>query len=157
MYILENPIVYRIQQKLIIACSLLSFLVLAGCSEEAPPPVQDVTRPVKTMVIAGADAAGMRSFPARIEASARADLSFRIPGTVNELPVKEGDRLKTGDLVALLDPTDYQIVENEKRATFEKTKKNFQRGKQLVSTGAISESDYDRLEAEFKKARAAPE
>lgn len=156
MHILENLIAYRIKQKLIVACSLLSVLVLVACTEEEQPSqTEDVTRPVKTMVIAGSDAAGMRSFPARIAASARADLSFRIPGTVNELLVKEGDRLQVGDLVAALDPTDYQIVVNERRATFDKAKKNFQRAKKLVSTGAISESDYDRLEAEFKKARAA--
>ena len=156
MHILENLIVYRIQQKLFITCSLLSILVLVGCTEKEPPPqVQDVTRPVKTMVIAGADAAGMRSFPARIAASARADLSFRIPGTVKELPVKEGDRLLEGDLVARLDSTDYQIVVDDKRATFKKTEKNFGRGKKLIKSGTISQADFDRLEAEFKSARAA--
>ena len=156
MHILENLIAYRIQQKLIIACSLLSILVLVGCTEKEPPPqVQDVPRPVKTMVIAGADAAGMRSFPARIAASARADLSFRIPGTVKELPVKEGDRLQEGDLVARLDSTDYQIVVDDKRATFKKTEKNFGRGKKLIKSGTISQADFDRLEAEFKNAQAA--
>lgn len=155
MRILENLITYRIQQKLIIACSLLYIWVLAGCTEKAPPPqVQDFARPVKTMVIAGADAAGMRSFPARIAASARANLSFRIPGTVKELPVREGDRLQEGDLVARLDSTDYQIVVDDKRATFKKAEKNFGRGKKLIKSGAISQADFDRLEAEFKNAQA---
>lgn len=156
MHILENLIVDRIQQKLIIACSLLSILLLVGCAEKEPPPqVEDVARPVKTMVIAGADASGMRSFPARIAAAARAGLAFRIPGTVKDIPVKESDRLQQGDLVARLDPTDYQIVVDDKRATFTKAAKNFERGKKLIKSGTISQFDFDKLEAEFKNARAA--
>ncbi|MGB5199719.1 MAG: efflux RND transporter periplasmic adaptor subunit, partial [Sedimenticolaceae bacterium] len=77
------------------------------------------------------------------------------PGTVQELPVKEGDRLQEGDLVARLDPTDYQIVVDDRQATFDKAEKNFARGKQLVGSGAISRLDFDRLEAEFKNAQAA--
>jgi RND family efflux transporter MFP subunit len=155
MHILENLIVYRFPQKLFMACSLLSILLLVGCTEEAPPLVEDVARPVMTMVIAGTDASGMRSFPARIAAAARAGLAFRIPGTVKDIPVKESDRLQQGDLVARLDATDYQIVVDDKRATFTKTAKNFERGKKLIKSGTISQFDFDRLEAEFKNARAA--
>ena len=139
----------------IIACGLFIVFMLGGCTEEAPTQTEPVARPVKTMVIAGVDAAGARSFPARIAAAQRADLAFRVPGTVKELPVKEGDRLKEGGLVARLDPTDYQIVVDDRQATFDKTDKNYERGKELVGSGAISRSDFDRLEAEFKNAQAA--
>ena len=138
----------------IIACGLLVAGILIGCAEQQPPQTEAVARPVKTMLIAGADATGVRSFPARIAAAARADLAFRVPGTVQELPIKEGDPVKQGDLVARLDPTDYQIVVDDRQATFDKAQKNFGRGEELVSSGAISRSDFDRLEAEFKNARA---
>ncbi|MGB5466850.1 MAG: efflux RND transporter periplasmic adaptor subunit [Sedimenticolaceae bacterium] len=143
------------QRKLAIACGLFVAAMLGGCAEEVPPQTEAVTRPVKTMVIAGVDASGVRSFPARIAAAQRADLAFRLPGTVQELPVKEADRLQEGDLVARLDPTDYQIVVDDRQATFDKAEKNFARGKQLVGSGAISRLDFDRLEAEFKNAQAA--
>ncbi len=129
--------------------------MLGGCAEEVPPQSEAVARPVKTMVIAGADASGVRSFPARIAAAQRADLAFRIPGTVQDLPIKEGDRLKKDDLVARLDPADYQIVVDDRQATFDKAEKNYARGKRLVGSGAISQLDFDRLEAEFKNAQAA--
>ncbi|MCG6967868.1 MAG: efflux RND transporter periplasmic adaptor subunit [Chromatiaceae bacterium] len=146
---------HRTQGRFLIAGGVLVASMLGGCTEQAPPQIEAVARPVKTMVIAGADAAGARSFPARIAAAQRADLAFRVPGTVKEFPVKEGDRLQEGGLVARLDPTDYQIVVDDRRATFDKTNKNYERGKELVDTGAISRSDFDRLEAEFKKAQAA--
>ncbi len=145
------------QRKTVIACSLVAAWALSACSEQAPPQPEDVVRPVKTMVVAGVDASGRRSFPARIEAAQRADLAFRVHGTVQELPVKEGDRLREGDLVARLDPTDYQIVVNDRQASFSNAKKNYERGKELVSGGNISKMDFDRLEAEFKSAQAALE
>jgi len=131
--------------------------LLAACAEDQPPPTEPTPRPVKTMVIAGADTAGKRSFPARIDAAQRAELAFRVGGTVKELPIKEGDRLAEGDLVARLDPTDFQIVVNDRQATFDKARKNFERGKELVGSGAISQVDFDQLEAEFKNAQAALE
>mgnify|MGYP001829144215 FL=1 len=143
------------QRKSALASGLFVAAMLGGCAEEQPPQTEAVVRPVKTMVIAGVDASGVRSFPARIAAAQRADLAFRLPGTVQELPINEGDRLKEGDLVARLDPADYQIVVDDRQATFDKAEKNFARGKQLVGSGAISALDFDRLEAEFKNAQAA--
>ena len=143
------------QWKSVIFCGLSVALLLGGCAEQEPAQTEAVARPVKTMMIAGADATGARTFPARIAAAARADLAFRVPGTVQELPIKEGDPVKEGDLIARLDPTDYQIVVDDRQATFDKAQKNYDRGKELVSSGAISGSDFDRLEAEFKNARAA--
>jgi RND family efflux transporter MFP subunit len=151
----DSLISHRTQRDLIFACSLLAASALGGCSENEPPQSEAVVRPVKTMVIAGADAAGMRSFPARIAAAARADLAFRVAGTVQDLPIKEGDRLQQGQLVARLDPTDYQIVVDDKRATFDKAEKNFERAKKLIASGAISQVDFDKLEADFKNAQAA--
>jgi RND family efflux transporter MFP subunit len=145
------------QRKSVIACGLFVAMVHGGCAETEPPPVADVARPVKTIVVAGVDGNGTRNFPARIEAAQRADLAFRVSGTVQELPVKEGDKLKDGDLVARLDPKDYQIVVNDRRAAFSNAKKNYDRGKELVGAGNISKMDFDRLEAEFKSAQAALE
>ena len=150
-----NPRTRRARGGIAAAGLLVIAWVLGGCAEQQAPVVETVARPVKTIVIAGADAAGIRSFPARIEAAQRADLAFRLPGTVQDLPIKEGDLVRQGNLVARLDPTDYQIVVDDRQATFDKAEKNFARGKELVSSGAISRSDFDRLEAEFKNARAA--
>lgn len=155
MRIPANLNAHRLQKKTVMTCGLFLVWLFAGCAEKEPSQTEDVVRPVKTMVIAGADAAGMRSFPARIAAAARADLAFRVPGTVQDFPIKEGDQLRKGGLVARLDPTDYQIVVNDKRATFEKAEKNFERGKKLIESGAISQVDFDKLEAEFKNAQAA--
>ncbi len=133
----------------------LPVLLLLACSEPPPPVVEEVSRPVKTLLIEAPASSGVRNFPARIDAHHKAELAFRVPGKVQELLVKEGDRVKEGQEVAKLDPTDFQIVVNDRQASFDNAKKNFGRAKDLIKKGNISKMDYDRLEAESKNSRAA--
>lgn len=135
--------------------SLILVTLLAACSE--PPPVEpaDTSRPVKTMLIESQDIDAIRSFPAVIDAGRKAELAFRIPGTVQELPVKEGEKVIEGQVVASLDKKDYQIVLNDHQARYSNAKKNFARGKELIKDGFISRVDFDRLEAEYESTRSA--
>ncbi len=133
----------------------LSLFLLVGCAEEPAPVAVDTTRPVKTLLIETPEVGGIRNFPARIDANRRVELAFRVPGKVQELLVGEGDHVKEGQEVARLDSTDFQIVVNDRQATFDNASNNYKRGKELVQKGHISKMDYDRLEAEFKNARAA--
>jgi len=139
--------------QLLTLIALLSYL--AGCAKEAPEEQPEAVRPVKTMLIDAPEKGGIRNFPARIDANRKAELSFRVPGKVQELLVKEGDEVEEGQDVARLDPKDYQIVVNDREATYSNAKKNFDRAKELIEKGHISKMDYDRLEAEFRNAEAA--
>ncbi len=135
---------------------LLLILLLTACGGE--PEVVDQAnpiRPVKTVLVGDATAGGIRSFPARIAAAQRAEVAFRLPGTVAELNYKQGDRVRQGDILARLDPTDYQIVVNDRQATLDNAKSNWDRAQQLIKQGYISKMDYDRLQAEFKNASLA--
>ena len=137
---------------------ILLAVVLYGCSgEQQPQPAAETTRPVKTLVIADASGSGsgVRNFPARIDAAQQAELAFRVPGKVDQLLVKEGDVVQAEQTVARLDPKDFQIVVNDRQAIFDRDTKNYDRAKGLVKSGAISRMDFDRIEAEFKSARAA--
>jgi RND family efflux transporter MFP subunit len=133
----------------------LTLLVLAACSggeTTAPPPL---TRPVKTFIVEGGSADAKRTFPGRVDASQRADLSFRVPGQLHEILVKEGDVVEEGEVLARLDPADYELIYEDKKATFDNTSSNFERAKELVADGNISRMDYDRMEANFRSATAA--
>ena len=133
--------------------ALCLVLALAACGE-APPPAAETSRPVKTVVVEGAGGSGMREFPGRIDANRQAEMSFRVGGTVNAVHVREGDRVQEGQLLAELDKTDYQIRVDNRQAQFDNAEKNFQRARELVSGGAISQMDFDRLEANYKSTQA---
>ncbi|QEG35433.1 Multidrug resistance protein MdtA precursor [Bythopirellula goksoeyrii] len=81
--------------------SCAAILFANGCRPEESPPVPGV-RPVKTMVVTAGDGERLRSFPGTVEASRRVELAFRVPGLLAELPVKEGQKVAKGDLIAQL-------------------------------------------------------
>lgn len=60
-----------------------------------------------------------------------------------------------GQVLAQLDPADYELVLEDRQATFDNSQRNFKRGKELIVDGNISRMDYDRMEANFRTASAA--
>ncbi len=82
-------------------------LLAAGCSpHDSTRP--DVVRPVKTMVVAAGGETHARSFPGRIEASKKVELAFQVPGLLVKLPVKEGQRVAKGEVIAQLRQDEFQ-------------------------------------------------
>jgi RND family efflux transporter MFP subunit len=137
------------------AAASLLLVTLVACSEKeaaAPPPL---TRPVKTFIVEGGSTDAVRTFPGRVDASQRAELSFRVAGRLQEILIKEGDLVEEGQILARLDPADYRLVYEDRKATFDNSQSNFNRGKDLVEDGNISRMDFDRMEANFRTASAA--
>ncbi len=140
--------------KTLLLATTLGTSLLAGCGGEVevPPPQ---SRPVKVFTVEGPGSEAIRDFPGSVQASQRADLSFRVPGTLQEILVREGENVTEGQLLARLDPTDYQIAVEDRQAIFDNAERNFQRARELIEDGNISKLDYDRMEAEFRTSRAA--
>jgi RND family efflux transporter MFP subunit len=79
----------------------------------APPPpaaTAPSARPARTMTLGQGEGAPVRSFPGRVQAGRgrRADVSFRVPGTLVDLPVKTDQSVAQGQLLARLDPRDFE-------------------------------------------------
>ncbi|MDP1663520.1 MAG: efflux RND transporter periplasmic adaptor subunit [Methylobacter sp.] len=91
-----------------LAICTVSLALLAACGQSEEPAKTDETiRPVKQMKVGGSLAGKTRKLPGTVRASDRVDLAFQVPGPLVELPVKEGQRVKKGTLVARIDPRDY--------------------------------------------------
>src|SRR5262245_1260207 len=82
-------------------------LLAAGCSSNAPTR-PEAARPVKTMVVTAGGETHVRSFPGKVEASKKAELAFQVPGLLVQLPVKEGQRVAKGDVLAQLRPDEFK-------------------------------------------------
>lgn len=130
----------------------LILLVLLGCTPaEEPAPT---ARLVKT-VVAGKEASSMeRSFPGRVIAGQRADLSFQVSGTLSELPAKEGQLVTQGQLLAKLNARDFESRYAAAKSTREITETNFERGKKLVASGTIAQVTFDDLRNKFELAKS---
>lgn len=137
----------------VVAFFLATSFIFSGC-EEPPKPVVASSRPVKTMVIGGDNAADTRSFPAVVDAIKKADISFRVSGKINKILVRDGDQVKEGQLLAELDPIDFEIRLKDRKASYDTAKANYDRAKELVKKGAISKVDHDQLRAKYHTAKA---
>lgn len=87
--------------------ALSSLLLAVGCSSQVPLPANPV-RPIKTTVVVAGEEPHVRSFPGKVEALRKVELAFRVPGRLDQLPVKEGERLGEGDLIAQLRLDEFQ-------------------------------------------------
>jgi RND family efflux transporter MFP subunit len=59
------------------------------------------------VVVAGAEA-HVRTFPGKVEASKRVELAFQVPGVLVKLPIKEGQKVAKGELIAQLRQDEFQ-------------------------------------------------
>lgn len=134
----------------ILFLGILSLVLLTGCEKE--PAVRQPVRPVKAVKVADFEEVMRRTFPGRASATEEVDLSFRIPGRLMTLPVDVGDDVKTDDVVARLDPHDYQVqlqlvqgqLENG-RAALNRAESEYKRFMRIQQQdpGAISQSMVD--------------
>ncbi len=132
---------------------LVASFFISGCEEPAQTFVAS-SRPVKTIVIGANQSGDSRTFPAVVDAIQKADISFRVSGKIHKMLVREGDDVKKGQLLAELDPTDFNIRLNDRQASYDTAKANYDRAVKLVKKGAISQVDHDEIRAKYHNAKA---
>jgi len=102
--------------------SLLA-LFLSSCGKKEPEKAETIAvRPIKLMTVGSALTGQMRKLPGTVRATDRVDLAFQVAGPLVELPVKEGQRVKKGDLLARIDPQDYETNLRNAKGTIAKAK-----------------------------------
>ena len=86
---------------------LISF-GLVGCEEEQVA-VPERIRAIKTFTVTEAAGGNARKFPGTIVAADKSSLSFPAAGTVATVDVKQGDKVKSGQVLATLDPKPFLL------------------------------------------------
>jgi multidrug efflux pump subunit AcrA (membrane-fusion protein) len=87
---------------------LSMYLVLFGCKEDAPPPIERI-RAIKTITVTERAAVINRNFPGTVEAVDKSILSFEVSGNVKELHVEVGDQVENGQKIASLDRHPFEL------------------------------------------------
>lgn len=138
-----------------LSATLLATLLLAtACDEKQTEQVEQPLRPVRTIVASATDGITGRDFPGIVIAENKADLSFRVSGKLKELLIKQGDKVKKGQVLGRLDQTDYKIELEDKQANYLKARANFTRSAKLVEPGHISQREFDQIKATYSTATA---
>ena len=122
-----------------------------GCEKEIPP--KEVIRPVKAIQISDAKIMTGRSFPGKAKGVQEVELSFRVAGPLITRPIKVGDEVKQGDVLAQIDPRDFEVTVQNVQGQLAKAKAALERAQseydrvlriQKQDPGAISQSMVDK-------------
>lgn len=104
----------------------------------------------------------------RIQPVVQVKISPEVSGEIIELPVKEGQQVKKGDLILKIRPDDYianrdqagagykSVVANEAtaKANLKKAEADFRRNQGLLEAKLISQADFDQFQASYESAQA---
>jgi multidrug efflux system membrane fusion protein len=142
-------------ESLKVAALAAILLLPLGCGGEEIPEAEPVARPVKLMTIGGLEGGVERTFPGRVSAGQQVNLAFRVGGPLIELSIDEGQAVKKGQVVARIDPRDFQIRVNSARAQFEKAEADIERLAALYEKDAASKAQLDQARAVRDVAKAS--
>ncbi len=131
------------------------FLLLGACSDAPEQNTEEVIRPVKLFTVSDQNATHIRRFPAEVIANQGSYLAFRVNGELVELPVLAGQEVRKGQLLAKLDPTNFQLQYDERKARFELAEAQLARIRALVDKNIASRAELDEALANKQVAEAA--
>ena len=149
-----------------LALSLLGTLVLVACGKE--PAAAEPVRAVRTMTVGQLSGATLRDYAGEVHARIETRLAFRVGGKIVQRPVNLGDRVRNGQALAQVDPSDLRFGQDAARAglaaakvNYDQTAVDYKRYEDLRAQGFISAAELDRrnsglvaAKAQFDQARA---
>jgi len=151
-------------------CSLFTFILTAmaifltfslafsisGCGKKKEEVVKkEVVRPVKIMTVSMAGAEEVkREFPGKVRADQVVDLAFQVAGPLITLPVKEGQQVKKGHILARIRPRDFETEIDKAKAKTLEAEQQFLRYKDLYAKNQVSKADFDKYKSQFDISRA---
>lgn len=155
-------------------------LALSGCGNDIEPgnsaPVGAQTIKAKTAEARINQEPFYYEAVATINAHTVGTLSAKIMGTVQDVHVKEGDRVEEGDLLVTLDPRTVTSQLEQSEAALREAKRaessatasadaaaagaklassTYQRYRQLLQENSVSRQEYEEVESRFQQAKAA--
>ncbi len=114
----------------------------------------DIPQLVKVAQVEGYSEGRTATYPGKIQAASSVKLAFRVAGPIRKVYVSEGQAVKKGQILAELDPRDYQIQFNATQAEYTQVKGEADRIIELYQRGSVSVNDYDKAVAARKRVTA---
>ncbi len=140
-----------------LALPIMLGVLLGGCKDKEDE--QDLVRSVKTIVVSSTSAVGIRQLSGVLKPTDESNLSFQVGGTVDSVDVKLGDSVKKDQVLAAMDPRDFELklqsaqaALSGAKATLETASEEFKRQKTLQEKDFASKSAYEKARSQYEAA-----
>jgi multidrug efflux system membrane fusion protein len=140
---------------------LLSGVLPAGCNADADVPSGNRPQAVETVTVTLEPAGRTWSYVGTVKPRYQSDLSFRVGGKVIERSVEIGSWTKSGDVIARVDPKDFELAlaaqEAElsaAKASRDETAAALERFRALFRDGHIAQAALDQRQSAAAEARS---
>ena len=137
--------------------SLLAALVAAlitGCGGAEPDVESPLVRSIKMMEIASRSAGRRLEYPGRVSPIVESELSFEVPGRISYFPVKEGQWLEEGEVIARVDDHNFRAEVTSFQARLNSAQADYDRFSALLADGAVSQRDLETRRRNYEVAQS---
>ena len=128
-----------------------SALAISGCEQEQPEVIPQI-RAIKTFTVTEVASGQTRKFAGQVYATDSSTLSFQVAGNVKKMLVNQGDRVKKGQVIAVLDKQPYRLDIKSARAELQKARaeqtqarQEYRRQEKLFRKGWVAKARLDRV------------
>ena len=132
----------------------LIILVLSSCvpakEEKSKAGKKEFALPVQIGKVVYMDIADEVRAVGNIQAEQRVTIASEIRGRVSRIAVEEGMNVKAGDLVAQIDPREYELTLDRLRADLSASQKEYKKAQE-----GLRQEDKDRLDAKTRAAQSS--
>lgn len=140
---------------------LLATLLFSACGSDEPAAPDETAVSVQVATAEAAQSGNMQNFPGNVESNNQASLSTIVMGTVTEVPVSVGQRVREGDVLARVKDDQIrakkmQLEANmvQAKANLENTEKNLNRIRNLYADESATSKELDDISTMYDIAKA---
>lgn len=128
--------------------------------QETPAPIEQPLPLARTLRLKPIDFKDMLPVMGTVKGETEISLGFEVPGVVEKIYFREGEKVKKGDMIASLDTRDAQLrithsqnKLNSAIAAYNSALKQLEIHKKLYEVGALIKSKMEQIELEVESAR----
>ena len=137
-----------------------SLMIMQSCGEKSKDTdTKDKTNYVDTISVEAKsvelkELALTKTFSGTLEGEEQANIFAKIPERIMKVQIRVGDYVKAGTVLFELDKGGASSQFYQAQAAFLNAQKNFERMKNLLAEGAISQQAFDQVETGYEVAKA---
>jgi RND family efflux transporter MFP subunit len=131
----------------------LAFMII-GCAGKSNKPSHKTPIPVGIYKVSKNVSDQVLTYSGTIEPYKSVNFGFMVSGKIIQVFVEEGTFVKRGQIIAQLDSSDYLFAVEAAEAQYQRASKEYDRLKKLYDKNSLTQSDYDKISALYKEARA---